>query len=219
VAALWLLLLAACAGEEPAEPTATFAPPATTSATPAGDVSLAGATFVIDPAASQVRFEIDEVLRGAPNLVIGQSNGVSGQVTADLAALAGATIGPITIDATSLATDNNMRNRAIGRWILESGDYPTITFTPTAVVGLPQSAAIGEEISFTIEGDLTIRDVTQPVEFAATAIAASADELRGAAQTTINRADFELSIPNVPMVANVGEQVLLAIDFVARAQS
>jgi hypothetical protein len=37
----------------------------------------------------------------------------------------------------------------------------------------------------------------------------------GTATTSIARAEFNLSIPNVPGVANVEETVLLAIDFVA----
>jgi hypothetical protein len=35
------------------------------------------------------------------------------------------------------------------------------------------------------------------------------------ASTTIQRGDFGLTIPNVPFVANVGEEVLLELDFVA----
>jgi hypothetical protein len=42
--------------------------------------------------------------------------------------------------------------------------------------------------------------------------------LVGLASTTILRADFDLTIPQVPAVAGVSEAVLLEIDFVAIAQ-
>ena len=37
----------------------------------------------------------------------------------------------------------------------------------------------------------------------------------GNASTVIKRSDYNLSIPNVPFVANVGEEVTLQLDFVA----
>jgi len=43
----------------------------------------------------------------------------------------------------------------------------------------------------------------------------AADQLSGTATTTVQRADFELVIPNVPSVANVSESVTVEIDFVA----
>jgi hypothetical protein len=42
-------------------------------------------------------------------------------------------------------------------------------------------------------------------------------QIQGSASATIERGDFNLAIPNVPFVANVGEDVTLAIDFVANA--
>jgi hypothetical protein len=41
--------------------------------------------------------------------------------------------------------------------------------------------------------------------------------LKGQAQTTVKYADFGLAIPNVPMVASVGDTVTLALSFTAHA--
>jgi hypothetical protein len=90
-------------------------------------------------------------------------------------------------------------------------------FTPTAVEGMPESVTIGEPVTFQIVGDLTVRDITAPVTFDTTVTAVSETELQGSATATVQRAVFELTIPSVPSVANVGEDVGLEIDFVATA--
>jgi len=83
---------------------------------------------------------------------------------------------------------------------------------------VPADVAAGEEISFTIEGVLTIRDVAQPARFDVVATAVSETEVRGTAVTTIDREAYGLHIPSVPMVANVEEEVELYIDFAAYAE-
>lgn len=87
----------------------------------------------------------------------------------------------------------------------------------TAVNDLPASTTIGEELTFTVAGDLTIRDVTQPVTFDVMATLISETQLAGTASTTISHTNFGLVIPQVRNVANVEEEVELYIDFVANA--
>lgn len=115
-------------------------------------------------------------------------------------------------------TDSSFRNRAIREFILQSDRYQFITFEPTAITGLPARVNPGEEVTFTLDGDLTIRDITLPVTFDVTAAAVSATQLQGSASTVVNRADFNLSIPSVPNVANVEEAVELTIEFIANSR-
>ncbi len=190
------------------------APP--TKAYPAPDAS-APRVFTISQADSQVSFELDEDLRGVRTTVIGVTNQVAGELGINLNDLSTAQIGVLQINARTLATDNNFRNRAIQNEILDTQTYELITFTPTAVTGLPSSAAIGQEVSFTITGDLTIRDITQPVTFNVTATAVSDTQLMGMATAVVSRAAYNLTIPEVPNVANVEDEVQLTINFVANA--
>ena len=164
-----------------------------------------------------MRFTLSEELRGNPTTVVGRSNQIRGTIGLDLSQPAAAQISPIVIDAASLATDENMRNRAIGRFILVTSSYPEITFTPTGITGLPDSVTIGEPVSLSISGDLAITNVTLPVVFETTVTAVSDTRLEGHASTTIQRANYNLTIPSVPAVANVAEDILLEIDFVAEA--
>ena len=198
------------------EATAAVAEPAATPTEepPAGELLL----YRISSNESQVRFELSEDLRGVRTAVVGVTDQIAGEIAVNLDDLSSAQVGVIQINARGLATDNNFRNRAIHNEILQTGAFEFITFTPTAVNGLPSSAA-GEEVSFTIDGDLTIRNITHPVTFAVTATAVAPDRLAGTATATVNRADFDLRIPSVPSVANVDEQVQLTIEFVAGAAS
>ena len=198
--------------EAPAE--ATAAPEATAEvAAPAGTATV----FTIDSAASQVRFQLDEDLRGTRTTVVGSTDQVAGQLSLNLADLSQTQVGIIQINARALATDNNFRNRAIQNEILETGSFEFITFTPTGIEGLPASATVGETISFNLVGDLTIRDITMPATFAVEATADSETTITGTATSIVNRADFGLNIPSVPNVANVEEEVELYIDFTANA--
>lgn len=173
--------------------------------------------FTIDSAASEVRFQLDEDLRGERKTVVGTTDQVAGQLSIDLTDLSQTQVGIIQINARTLTTDNNFRNRAIQNEILDTGDYEFITFTPTGVEGLPAVATVGEAITFSLVGDLTIRDVTLPATFTVEATALSETQITGTATAVVNRADFGLQIPSVPNVANVEEQVELYIDFTANA--
>ncbi|GAB4161502.1 MAG: YceI family protein [Candidatus Promineifilaceae bacterium] len=179
----------------------------------AGVVTL----YEIDQSGSQVSFTLEEDLRGVRTVVVGTTNQVAGQIAVNLDDLTTAQVGVITINARTLLTDNNFRNNAIRNRILNTDQYEFITFTPTQIVGLPASAAMGEEIAFQIVGELTIRDITNPVTFDVTATAASPTQLVGTATATVTRAAYKLVIPSVPDVGNVTDEVQLTIDFVATA--
>lgn len=196
----------------------TTAPEPTVETAPATEVPAAAPiVYAIDSAASEVRFQLDEDLRGVRTTVVGVTNQVAGQLSVNLADLSQTQVGTIQINARALATDNNFRNRAIQNEILDTGSYEFITFTPTGIEGLPASAAVGETVAFTLVGDLTIRDVTLPATFNVEATVTSETQLTGTATAVVNRADYGLNIPSVPNVANVEEEVELFIAFTANA--
>lgn len=175
-------------------------------------------TFVIVGEESEARFIIDELLFGAPKTVIGTTSELSGELTVHAANPSASEIGPIQVDANTFITDNNRRNGAIQRFILQTSRYKFITFTPTAISGMPDAVSIGDELSFDVSGDLTIRDITNPVSFTVTLQVVSESELQGVATTVIAREAYALTIPQVPSVANVSEEVIVEFDFVARAE-
>jgi polyisoprenoid-binding protein YceI len=164
---------------------------------------------------SQVRFELDEDLRGERKTVVGITNQVSGEIAVNPTNITESRVGVILINARTLLTDNDFRNRAIQNNILDTGEFEFITFSPSEIVSLPSNGSIGEEIRFFVIGDLTIRDITQSVTFDVMVIVDSETRMVGSASAIVTRADYDLNIPSVPNVANVEEEVELYIDFVA----
>ncbi|WP_298407110.1 YceI family protein [uncultured Chloroflexus sp.] len=203
-----------------AQPTAA---PATTVVAEATTTSVSPTTatapvlqlFAIDQSRSEARFLIDEVLRGQPVTVVGVTNQVAGQIALDPNVPTAAQVGVIQINARTLATDNEFRNRAIKNAILRTNQFELITFTPRAINGLPDKVTIGVPFEFTIEGDLTITDVTRPVTFTVTVTPVSQTEISGVAKTAVLYRDFNLIIPDSPSVDTVADEVRLELEFVA----
>ncbi len=198
--------------------TEEVAPPAAPTEVQAGGEGTA-VLYRITPDESEVRFIIHEELLNTPATVVGRTDQVTGDIIADYSHPANSQVGTIRINARTLLTDNEFRNRALRNQILQSAQdaYEFITFTPTTLEGLPESVTPGEPFSFQITGDLTVRDVTRPVTFTATVTPVSEGRLEGTASAQVLRSDFGLTIPSVPGVANVTNDVTLEIDFVALA--
>jgi polyisoprenoid-binding protein YceI len=204
----------AATAQPPTAPVApTEAPTAPSAETPPNEVIR----YQIVADESTVSFRIAEDLRGQRIEAVGTTNQVAGEIAVNPSDLTTAQIGVIRVNARTFTTDSSNRDRAIRNFILNTDQYEFITFTPTGIEGLSGSGALDQPFTFTIRGDLTIRDVTRPVVFEASVRAESAERLVGAATTTVKRSDYNLQIPSVPFVANVSDDVVLTIDFVALA--
>ena len=167
---------------------------------------------------SEARFIINEILSGNPNEVVGITNDVAAQIVVDPANPANTQLGVVQVNARTLATDSERRNRAIQNAILNTGQFEFITFTPISFINFPTAGAVSDTFQFQIVGNLTIRDITKEVTFDVTVTIESVSRLSGLATATIQRADFDLVIPQVPQVASVDEEVRLELEFVAVAQ-
>ena len=188
-----------------------------TAASVAVEEGASQAVFEIDKTQSEVRFEIDEVLRGNDFRVTGTTSEVAGQIRVDFDDPAASEVGEIVINVRTLSTDDSLRDRAIRSRILNTSDEENefARFVPTALEGLPGEVAIGESFPVTVTGDLTLSGTTQPVTFAGQITLASRSRLEIEATASVLHADFNLSIPAVPMVASISDEVLLAVNLVA----
>jgi polyisoprenoid-binding protein YceI len=168
---------------------------------------------------SQARFYINEVLLGNDKTVEGVTSDVTGDIQFDLASPSTATVGTITINARDLTTDDNRRNGQIQNRILEASkdEFQYITFEPTSIAGLPETATVGDTFNVQMIGNLTIHGMTLEKTFDVAVTVASETQLTGLGSTTITHQEFELSIPRVPLVASVGDEVKLEIEFNAVA--
>ena len=179
-----------------------------------------GATlFTIDSSSSKATFTIDEVLFGNPNTVVGETDKVAGQFLVNAQDPSKSQVGEIKIDVSTLVTDNDLRNRTLQGRILQTDTAANqyATFVAKSITGLPESIAVGQQVSFKITGDLTIHQVTKTVTFDATVKVVSDKQITGTASTTVKYSDFGISIPDVPSVTGVGDTVKLALTFTANA--
>lgn len=172
--------------------------------------------YRIDKEQSEVRFSIYEELQGNPNTVVGVTQEVAADIVIDFDTPANSQLGTVVINARSLRTDNELRNRALRNQILFSGQdaYEFITFEPTGLLNIPGDAQPGTEFSFQVVGELTARGVTLSVTFDVTLTVTEA-QVQGSATAVVLYRDFGIVIPSVPGVANVGDEVTLEIDFIA----
>ncbi|HEU4782108.1 MAG TPA: YceI family protein [Ktedonobacterales bacterium] len=179
-----------------------------------------GATlFTIDSSSSKATFTIDEVLFGNPNTVVGETDKVAGQILINAQDPSKSQVGEVKIDVSTLVTDNDLRNRTLQGRILQT-DTPAnqyATFVAKSISGLPESIAVGQQVSFKITGDLTIHQMTKTVTFDVTVTAVSDKQITGTASTTVKYSDFGISVPDVPSVTGLGDTVKLALAFTANA--
>ncbi len=174
--------------------------------------------FVIDPTRSSAAFEIDEVLRGEPQRVVGTTSELAGQFEMDPNDLSSVEFSQIVVNARTFDTGSGNRDRAIrGPVILDSASdaFEFITFDATSVEGLQGPLTEGERLEFTVEGDLVIKDTVNPVTFEVTATPIDENTIDGSAEATVLRSDYEIGIPNAPGVADVSDEVLIRLEFVA----
>ena len=187
-------------------------------ASTASSGSVGVVVFVIDASQSEASFQIDEVLRGSPNTVVGTTSEVAGQIRFDPADLSTLEFSQVVINARTFDTGSRLRDRAIrGPIILNSAqdEFELIILTSASANGLDGQANPGDALSFTVTGDLTIQSTTKSVTFDVVAELVDTQTIRGTAEAIVSRAEFGIGIPNVPIVADVGDDVLIRLDFVA----
>lgn len=187
-------------------------------AIPIAEVKYGNSVYEIIPEESEARFILDELLRGVETTVVGSSNRMAGQLAFSSNNMYEAQVGTILIDAGSFVTNNNFRNNTLRRDVLFTHFYEFIIFEPTGLdeLEVDTSVARGGGLTFTVSGELTIRDVTHPETFSVSAtFAESGKQVTGIATTTIRRSDYELALPAALGVAAVDDEVRLEFDFTA----
>ncbi|NOX60780.1 MAG: YceI family protein [Chloroflexi bacterium] len=224
------LLLAACASTSPPTPAPTPIPtPELAQGEPSQPASTAQLrTFVIDPAASEVRYEVDEeffseaVSRLGKKLgffrAVGRTNAIEGQLVVLDDSPPQVKSGEFSVDISTLKSDDSRRDRKIREDFLESARYPIATFRITSVEGLPQQYVEGEKVRFQMTGDMTIREITIPVTWNVEA-AYKEGALTGEAQTLIYMKNFGFMPPEIPGFMTVTDGVTLVVRFKAVEQS
>lgn len=128
---------------------------------------------------------------------VGRTSDVTGAITVEgdrtSATLSG---GTLTVDTTTIASDESRRDNRLRTEGLQTDSFPTATFTLTAPVEVPAAALAGTASDVTLTGDLTLHGVTRSVSIAGRAQLVNGT-IQVAGSITFPLADFEIVAPNV----------------------
>jgi polyisoprenoid-binding protein YceI len=171
------------------------APSATTGQVAEG--SLGGDWSVA--AGSVAGYRVREQLANLPaeSDAVGRTEDVSGSITVEQAGdSARLTAGTLTVDTTTIQSDEGRRDNRLRNEGLQTDQYPTATFVVTQPVDVPAGALSGTASDVTLVGDLTLHGVTQSVRIPAQA-QMSDGKMQVAGSITFPLSDFGITPPNV----------------------
>lgn len=153
--------------------------------------------FRVDPARTTVEYAVREVLLGNDQITRGKTNAVEGEFQIYMQnGRVSIALSNLQVDLRTLSTDNTVRDQALRKNWLESDKYPKAIFVANSVAALPMDAVLGQPYSFQVSGDLTIRNITQPVTFDVT-VTASEHSIAGEGTTIIKMKDFGFDPPSI----------------------
>lgn len=220
-----ILFLAACGGTAVSPPTPAPAPAQAEPAAPAVPDSPTTQTFTVVTTESQASYIVDEEflvdalsklgINAGQVVVVGTTPGVSGEIKLDFEQADWVQAAQFTVDMTGLRTDQDRRDTWLRDNAIQTDRFPQATFVKTAVSGLPASVSEGEEVTFEMTGDLTVRDVTRPVTFVVTAVL-SGDTIQGTATTRLNLTDLGIEPPNFVRTLTVADPFTIEVSLTAR---
>jgi len=153
--------------------------------------------FTLDDATgSFAGFRVDEELANIGAFTaVGRTGDVSGTLVIDDEHV---TAVEITVDLTTLQTDDRRRDGAVQR-ALGTSQHPTATFSLTEVMHIEGGVELGGPVNLPAEGDLTVNGITQPVVVDIEAqLVGNLIAVVGSVEITF--ADFDVKVPQVPIV-------------------
>ena len=111
---------------------------------------------------SIVGYRVDEVLFGQSHTAVGRTSSITGSLT-----VVGKTVtsGTFTVDMMTVTSDDGRRDEQFQGRIMETGTYPTATFTLTQPVVFGSLPAEGQPRTDQVTGTLALHGVTRTVTF------------------------------------------------------
>ena len=191
-------------------PTASPAPAATGTAGPsaspasslvataaAAEGDVAGTWNVAPDSVAGYRVREQLASLSAESDAVGRTDQVTGSITLESdGAATTLTEGSLTVDTTTLTSDESRRDNRLRTEGLETDRFPTATFRLTEPVDIPAAALAGAATDITLPGDLTLHGVTKSVEIPAQAQLVDGT-IKVAGSITFPLSDHDIVAPNI----------------------
>lgn len=141
---------------------------------------------------SQAGYRVKENLFGQNTEAVGRTSKVTGDFV-----LEGTTVrsGTITVDLTTLASDESRRDAQVQGRILNTSRYPKATFTLSKAIDLTNLPATGVVTTVTATGDLALHGVTKTVDAKLSAKRAG-DTIQVSGTIPVTFSDYGISSPS-----------------------
>ena len=156
------------------------------------------------------RYSIGEKLAkfDTPITAVGETSNVQGRITFDSAgAISPGSI--ITVDATTLKSDENKRDN----WVRRNGGLGEEVFIELkSVQDLPWPLPESGSFDFQLMGEMTISGVTKSTTWE-TSADFSTSSVIGVAKTSVTWDEFDISKPRLPFIISVDDDIDLSISF------
>ena len=136
---------------------------------------------------------------------VGRTPHITGTITLAGTQLTGANL---SVDLTTLASNESMRDGQLGRQGVQTDQFPTATFVLTQPIELGSIPAEGTPISVTAVGDLTLHGVTKNVSIPMTAVQ-QGDIIGVSGSLTFPWGDFGMTQPTSMKVVSLAADVTM----------
>lgn len=154
-----------------------------------------------DSTGTFVGFRVREELAGIGEIdAVGRTPEVTGTLSIEGTTVTGV---DIVADLAALTTDDSRRDGKV-RGALGTDQFPTASFRLTDPIELGADAATGGRASVQANGELTIRDITLPVELPLEAQLVD-DVIVVVGSLRIEFADYGVKVPTAPIVLSADE--------------
>lgn len=208
------MVLTACGEAAAPSPTATPTPTSTATSTTVAQANAI--TWTVDPASkANVRVREQMVRLPAPNDAIITITGAQGSFTLNPDGTF-ASGSKISVDMTTITTDDRQRTESIKRDPLEVTRFRTSELAPTTTSRLAMPIPSSGEFAFQLTGDLTLHGVTKTVTFD---VKATRTGGRLTATVTANPSwkfgDFGMSPPTSFSVLSIVDEIRMDFELVA----
>jgi polyisoprenoid-binding protein YceI len=176
-------------------------------------IAPAEVRYIVAPEGNEARYRVREQLmhHDLPNDAVGKTTSITGGIAVSPSGAVDTSASRITIDVTSLKSDQERRDGYVQHRTLETAQYPTVTFVPTSVSGAKLPLGSTEQ-SFDVGGQLTVHGVTRPTVWHVKA-KSSGNDVTGSGWTQFTFADVQLAQPRVPVLLSVADTIKLEYDF------
>ena len=215
------MVVRACSGtEESAQAPASTAASAS-SAQPSSEniapVLESGSTAIVVQDGTTARYIVGERLAARLSILseaIGETSDVTGTIIFNENGSVLSKASVLTVGVDGLTSDESREDGFLRRSSIQTSRFPDATFSINGTEGLDWPLPSEGSVSFTLLGNMTIRDVSKPVTLDAEA-QFTGDSITATASTIITFDQFEMSKPSLEFILSVEGEIRLELDIQA----